>query len=66
MNTCGACIRTRAKTGKSEELFPRILGGNQCGANTCRTCIRTRANTGKKSWRIILGIGFVPGGTQQY
>ena len=56
-NTCGACIRTCANTGKmlrSHFLhISQILEGNYFRAYTCRACIRTRANTGKYSWGII-------------
>ena len=57
----GACIRTRANTGKYfwggiSRVFCQILRGNSLGANTCRACVRTRATTGKCSWRIIYAL----------
>ena len=58
-NACGACIRTRANTGKYlfEESFsaysPNSWGKKNFGAYTCRACIRTRANTGNYSLGII-------------
>ena len=63
-NTCGACIRTRANTGKYiwggiSRALCQILRGSHCksfGPNTCRACIRTRANTsetGRIRFRIV-------------
>ena len=57
-NACGACIRTRANTGKFfrggiSRVFCQVLRGIRSVRIHAAPVFRTRANTGKYSWQII-------------